>query len=147
MEKQLGISDLVTCRTSYPFAGQLRIAGEVGIILEFRKDSCRVFYESLFQNFWLPTECLRKVWESEAIGLPFLTRLRQLLVMVGASECELERLGTGYRLSAYTDDLPGNVLEEVRRYMDATLKSYAVHPFGMTKMILELDFVVPEMSA
>ena len=142
MEKTLGVSDLVMCRTAYPFAAQLGVVDEVGIILEFRKDTCRVFYESMFQNFWLPTEYLRKVRESEAAGLPLLLRLRHLLRLVGASECELERQGTDYRFSAYIDDLPGVTLDEVRRYLDAALINFAIHPFGMSKMILELDFIM-----
>src|SRR5262249_45708848 len=142
MEKTLGISDLVTCRTSYPFGAQLGVAGEIGIILEFRKDTCRVFYEGLFQSFWLPTEYLRKVRESEAAGWPLLLRLRHLLLLVGASECEFERKGKDYRISAYIDDLPGTTLDEVRRYLDVSLLNFAIHPFGMSKMILELDFTM-----
>lgn len=142
MERTIGFSDLVICRTTYPFATQLRVGGEIGIILDFRKDTCRVFYESLFQSFWLPSEYLRKVRESEAAGLPLLLRLRHLLRLVGATECEFERLGEGYRLSAYIDDLPGVTLDEVRRFLDTSLINFAAHPFGMSKMILELDFTV-----
>ena len=138
----MGVGSLVTARGSYPFAAQLGVKDEIGIILDFRKDSCLAFYESLFKSFWLPTDALRVARESQAAGWPLLQRMRQLLSQSGASECEFERHGDGYRLSLYIDDLSEETLAGIRRYLDADLVHFAVHPFGMSKMILELDFVM-----
>src|SRR5262245_23659448 len=99
MANEMGVGALVTSRTSYPYAAQLGVRDEIGIILDFRKDSCLVFFESLFKSFWLPTEALRLVRDTQAAGLPLLQRMRQLMAMVGASECEFEKRNEGYRLS------------------------------------------------
>lgn len=136
--KVLKVGDLVGCASSYPFIQSLNLQGRTGIVLETRRDNCRVFYDALKQSFWLPNEFLKKVVNVEARGP--LQKLNRLLSLVNASECELELRADDYVLNAYTQALSYHAINEIKEYLGEDFRNLMVYPHGMAKMIVAIEF-------
>ena len=145
--------DLVSCKDDAYFA-QLSLKKNSGIVLEVKKNSCKVMFDDFKGGYWLTDEHLslrddnviaRRPKGDEAIS-PLFREVSSLVQLAQAETFEIEKKRSNGKetllLSLCTDKLTLPQLDELRRRLGARLVRLDILPHMMAELLLEVEYQV-----
>ena len=132
------VGDFVYCRSKY-YRDQLQLPEEVGLVIEIKRSNFKVLYPN-DKRCWLPLDALARIRPENLKYATFLEKLHYLIKKVHALECELVSAEGNHRLSLRIDQIDGETVDDLRRFLGSSFISLLVVPEGMAFMQLELKF-------
>lgn len=141
---ELRVGDLVTCG-----ADLLDVVStdqqRIGLVLEERRSTCRLFFPDLVQGLWLTRSHIRRV--SIESGDPHRLsayRLRHLIELLDGTEADVEEPAEEtivFTVFHEQIDLP--LLETIRSYLGEDCVSLKIRPRSMSRIATEMGIRRP----
>lgn len=147
--------DLVSCKDPNYFS-QLSLKKNVGIVLEIKKNACKVMFDDFQGGYFLPEEHLQPLDVSlrapssvslrgpegrEAISSLF-QQVQELVHLLQAESFDLEKTKGGVRLQIYVDKLSLDQLDQLRARLGSRLQRLEILPHMMAELLVELEITV-----
>ena len=135
------VGDVVACRDTR-YREELKIPGELGLVVEARSDRARVYFPTLQVEPWIPTERLARVTDPNAAGVaPWMARACFLARTLEAQKLEVASLGTeGCALRVYHGETGLETLDRIRSELGGELRHFTLAPAGMHKIESSIAF-------
>jgi hypothetical protein len=135
------VGDVVACRDAR-YREELKIPGELGLVVEARADRAKVYFPTLRVEPWIPTDRLARVTDPGASGVPpwmaracFLARTLQAQLLEVAAVT-----GEGCALRVFHGETDLQTLDRIRAELGDELRHFALQPAGMHKMESSIAF-------
>jgi len=135
------VGDVVACRDAR-YREELKIPGELGLVVEARADRARVYFPTLGAEPWIPTERLARVTDPNATGVaPWMARACFLARTLHALQLEVAALGDdGCALRLYHGETELETIDRIRAELGDELRHYSLQPAGMHKIESSIAF-------
>jgi hypothetical protein len=135
------VGDVVACRDA-SYRENLKIPGELGLVLEARPDRAKVYFPTLRAEPWIPTDKLARVADPAAGGVaPWMARACFLARTLQAHFLEVADAGAeGCALRVFHGEVDLTTLDRIRAELGAELRHFTIHPAGMHKMESSIGF-------
>lgn len=135
------VGDVVACRDAR-YREELKIPGELGLVVEARSDRARVYFPTLQVEPWIPTERLARVTDPAAPGVaPWMARACFLARTLQAQTLEVAALGDdGCALRLFHGETDLDALDRIRAELKDELRHFTLAPAGMHKMESSIAF-------
>jgi len=129
------VGDIVLCRDA-SYRENLKVPGELGLVLEARSDRARVYFQSIGAEPWIPTTCLARVRDPGAGGVPpWMQRACAVARRLQAMRIEIAELDPELcSLRVFHGEVELSVLDGVRAELGDALRRFSVAPSGMHKL-------------
>ncbi len=141
---ELRVGDLVTCA-----ADLLDVAStddqRIGLVLESRRSTCRLFFPDLGHGLWLTRTHIRRVTiESGNPHRLNAFRLHHLLELLGGSEADVEEPARETIVfTIFHEHIDLKLLETIRDYLGDECVSLNIRPRSMSKIATEIELRRP----
>jgi hypothetical protein len=135
------VGDVVACRDA-SYRENLKIPGELGLVLEARADRAKVFFPTLRAEPWIPTDKLARVTDPSAPGVArWMARACFLARTLEAQFLEIaQQEGESCALRVFHGETDLETLDRIRVELGAELRHFTLHPAGMHKMESSIAF-------
>jgi hypothetical protein len=135
------VGDVVACRDA-SYRENLKIPGELGLVLEARADRAKVFFPTLRAEPWIPTDKLARVTDPKAGGVaPWMARACFLARTLQAHFLEVADVGAGgCALRVFHGEVDLATLDRIRAELGDELRHFTLNPAGMHKMESSIAF-------
>jgi len=111
-----------------------------GLVVEIRRTDCRVLDLESERAIWLPQSHLRRGARQVRMGSA-TSLLSSLVLHLEGTEIEVERIAQGgTRALIAVPAIDADAIDEVRRFLGATLRSIRIQPGGLGKIYLAVEF-------
>lgn len=133
--------DFVSCRDEKYFS-QLGLKKNSGIVLEVKKNSCKVMFDDFKGGYWLTEEHLTLASESASSSSLF-QEVRSLVQLLEAESFDIEKRGKDrLQLSFFAERVTLPQLEELRSCLGRRLSRLEVLPHMMAELLVEVEYQV-----
>jgi len=141
------VGDVVACRDA-SYRENLKIPGELGLVLEARPDRAKVYFPTLRAEFWIPTDKLARVADPAADGVaPWMARACFLARTLQAHFLEAADVHAQVcALRVFHGEVDLATLDRIRAELGAELRHFTLNPAGMHKMESSIAFTPAEVS-
>ena len=135
------VGDVVACRDA-SYRENLKIPGELGLVLESRTDRAKVYFPTLRAEPWIPTDKLARVTDPNAPGVArWMARACFLARTLQAQFLEIaQQEGQSCALRVFHGETDLAALDSIRVELGAELRHFTLHPAGMHKMESSIAF-------
>jgi hypothetical protein len=135
------VGDVVACRDAR-YREELKIPGELGLVVEARADRARVYFPTLQVEPWIPTGRLARVTDPNAAGVaPWMARACFLARTLEAQKLEVAALGAeGCALRIFHGETGLETLDRIRGELGGELRHFTLAPAGMHKIESSIAF-------
>ena len=130
--------DALLCVSKY-HAQQLGIQGHVGLVMGTKPHHIHLWYETTRRGYWINYDILRKADDVELSKLA--DRIQFISYSLNAEEWELEENAEQFILLCYVDEIPFEILQELRSYLDIDYVALSLGPEGMGRMITRVQWL------
>jgi hypothetical protein len=136
-DHQFRCGDVLLCFSKY-HAQQLGIEGQPGIVMGTKPHHIHLWFEFSRRSYWISFDNLKRVDDPELS--PLLDRMQFLSYSLNAEEWEFEESADNYTLLCFVDEIPFEILQELRAYLDVDYVSMSLGPEGMGRMIARIQW-------
>ena len=98
-----------------------------------------LWYETTRRGYWINYDILRKADDVELSKLA--DRIQFISYSLNAEEWELEENAEQFILLCYVDEIPFEILQELRSYLDIDYVALSLGPEGMGRMITRVQWL------
>ena len=134
--------DLVSCKDDAYFS-QLSLKKNSGIVLEVKKNSCKVMFDDFKGGYWLTDEHLQP---AKAPASPLFQEVSRFAQLAEAETFEIEKKRSDGKerllLSLWTDKVTLPQLDELRARLGKRLVRLDILPHMMAELLLEVEYQV-----
>jgi hypothetical protein len=139
------VGDVVLCRDA-SYRENLKIPGEIGLVLEARADRAKVFFPTAGGEPWIPTGMLARVKDPAAAG-PSVPRwmapacfLARTLQAIRIEVAKIDAESCALRL--FHGEVGVETLDRIRGELGEALRYFTLAPAGMHKIETAVAFAL-----
>jgi hypothetical protein len=125
-------------------AAQLHREGQLGVVVQLRRNDVRVLFLPGGEAFWIARHRLHPHPRPASIGPAITVTLGEALALLQPDGVEPEELAPHHaEVSLACRSLPSSVLETLQQRLGARLARWEARPYGMALLTLRLTLVDP----